>query len=120
MSNLRKPFTIPPARLVGGSLVEAKTMDAENKPLVYKSGPNAGKPRATFDFAAAIPKAAQSIDSNNQVVAGQPHWAFKPADWDTNPATAGLKILGCRHLGRGLRRVPPGSVQPPRLRVQDH
>lgn len=83
MSNLRKPFTIPPGRFVGGSMTEPKTTDAENKPLVYKSGPKAGQPRQVFDFAAAIPKAP-----------GQTHWANKPADWDTNPATAGLPYWG--------------------------
>jgi hypothetical protein len=102
MSNLRKPFTIPPARLVGGSLTEAKTMDAENKPMVYKSGPKAGQPRATFDFAAAVPKAP-----------GQTHWAVKPADWDTNPATAGMPYWGETIWSTAHAAFPQGQAQRP-------
>lgn len=47
---------LPVGRLVGGSLVKAKTEDWEGRPLVVKTGPNAGQPRSTFDFAIAIPK----------------------------------------------------------------
>jgi hypothetical protein len=47
---------LPVGRLVGGSLVKAKTEDWEGRPLVIKTGPNAGQPRSTFDFAIAIPK----------------------------------------------------------------
>lgn len=116
MSNLRKPFTIPPARLVGGSLIEAKTTDAEGKPLVYKSGPNAGKPRSTFDFAAAVPKVAQSLAVVNgqlQAVAGQPHWSYKPADWDTNPATAGMKYWGEDIWAVACAAFPQGQYNRP-------
>jgi hypothetical protein len=102
MSNLRKPFTIPPSRLVGGSLTDAKTMDAEGKPMVYKSGPKAGQPRSTYDFAAAVPKAA-----------GQTHWGIKPADWDTNPATAGLPYWGEIVWNTGHGAFPQGQAQRP-------
>ena len=55
MSN-RTDLLTPVGRLVQGSLYEPKTTDAENKPLVYKTGPNAGQPRTQFFFAIAIPK----------------------------------------------------------------
>lgn len=57
-------FTTPVSRLVGGSIYEPKTTDHEGKPMVVKSGPNAGQPRVSYDFAIAVPK-----------VAGQTHWS---------------------------------------------
>jgi len=74
MSNLRKNFTTPPGRVVWGSMTEPQTKDADGKPLVIKSGPDAGKPTQRYAFGLAIPKAP-----------GQTHFAQKPADWDTNP-----------------------------------
>ena len=55
MSN-RAEILTPPGRLVRGSLYDGQTTDAENKPLVYKTGVNAGQPRVDFYFAVAIPK----------------------------------------------------------------
>lgn len=57
-------FTLPPGRLVQGSLTEAQTTDAEGKPLIVKSGPNMGQPRIDYYFAVAVPKTP-----------GVAHWA---------------------------------------------
>lgn len=53
-------FTTPVGRLVLGSLYKGQTTDAENRPLVIKSGPNAGQPRVDYFFAVAIPKGAET------------------------------------------------------------
>lgn len=55
MSN-RTDILTPAGRLVQGSLYKANTTDAEGKPLVVKSGPQAGQPRKDYYFALAIPK----------------------------------------------------------------
>lgn len=52
----RQDFLTPVGRLVMGSLYKPNLTDAEGKPLVVKSGPNAGQPRQDFYFALAIPK----------------------------------------------------------------
>ena len=62
----RVNITSPVGRIVMGSLYDPSTTDAEGKPLVVKTGPNAGQPRVNFFFALAIPKQ------------GEPHWAHTP------------------------------------------
>jgi hypothetical protein len=57
-------ITSPVGRLVNGSPYEAQTADAEGKPLVFKTGPNIGKPRESWFCAIAIPKNP-----------GETHWA---------------------------------------------
>lgn len=59
-------ITSPVGRVVMGSLYDPSTTDAEGKPLVVKTGPNAGQPRVNYFFALAIPKG------------GEPHWAHTP------------------------------------------
>lgn len=59
-------ITSPVGRIVMGSLYNPSTMDAEGKPLVVKTGPNAGQPRVNYFFALAIPKGPE------------PHWAHTP------------------------------------------
>lgn len=59
-------ITSPVGRIVMGSLYDPNTTDAEGKPLVVKTGPNAGQPRVNYFFALAIPKGAE------------PHWAHTP------------------------------------------
>lgn len=86
MSN-RVDLLTPVGRLVQGSLYEAQTTDAENKPLVYKSGPNAGQPRVEFYFAVAIPKGPEK------------HWA--ETEW-------GKKIWEVGHKG-----FPQGQANSP-------
>ena len=62
----RVNITSPVGRIVMGSLYDSSTTDAEGKPLVVKTGPNAGQPRVNYFFALAIPKGAE------------PHWAHTP------------------------------------------
>lgn len=57
-------ITSPVGRIVMGSLYSPSTTDAEGKPLVIKTGPNAGQPRVNYFFALAISKNA-----------GETHWA---------------------------------------------
>lgn len=67
MSNTERiNFTTPVGRMVNGNLYTPQTKDADGKPLVIKSGPNAGQPTQKFYLAIAIPK-----------VPGQ-HWATYP------------------------------------------
>lgn len=57
-------ITSPVGRMVAGSLYKPNTTDFDGKPLVYKTGADAGKPRVQFFFAIAIPKNP-----------GETHWA---------------------------------------------
>ena len=57
-------FTLPPGRLVGGSLYKPNTKDAEGNPLVVKNGTNKGQPREDWFVMYAIPKEP-----------GKAHWA---------------------------------------------
>lgn len=67
MSNKPLQITTPVGRLVGGSIYEPRTTDYDGKPLVVKSGPNAGQPRKEYSFGIAIPKTP-----------GVQHWANEP------------------------------------------
>lgn len=66
------PFTTPPGRLVMGSLYKPNTTDAKGNPLVFKRGPDTGKPRVDYFIAVAIQK---TRDAAGQVQ----HWAH--SDW---------------------------------------
>lgn len=57
-------LTLPPGRLVQGSVYDPQTKDMQGKPLVVKSGPRMGQPTQRFYFAVAIPKGAET------------HWAY--------------------------------------------
>jgi hypothetical protein len=46
----------PPGRMVWGDLYKADPNDYEGRPKVFKTGPDAGKPRSSYDFGIAIPK----------------------------------------------------------------
>lgn len=78
MASQKFDFLTPPGRMVWGDLYKVITTDYENRPLVFKTGPDAGKPRSKVDFGIAIPK-----------VAGQ-HWAA--TEW-------GAKIWQAGHAG---------------------
>lgn len=67
MSNAKTILT-PVGRIVQGSLYKGNDKDAEGKPLVTKSGPNAGQARLDYYFAIAIPK-----------IPGHTHWS--QTDW---------------------------------------
>lgn len=69
----RVNVTSPVGRIVMGSLYDPNTTDAEGKPLVIKTGPNAGQPRVNYFFALAIPKGSES--HWNQTPWGQQIWA---------------------------------------------
>ena len=56
----------PVGRFVAGSLTKPQDKDAEGRPLVYKTGADAGKPRVSYFVGIAIPKA------------GEQHWAQTP------------------------------------------
>lgn len=57
-------FTTPVGRLVGGSLTQPQTTDADGNPLLTKNGPNKGQPREDWFFALAIPKGAETHWAN--------------------------------------------------------
>lgn len=59
-------FTTPAGRLVSGNLYTPSTTDQQGNPRTFKAGKDAGKPRAEFYFAIAIPKGSEQ------------HWASTP------------------------------------------
>jgi hypothetical protein len=59
----KQEILTPVGRLVQGSLYNPNTTDAENRPLVFKSGANAGQPRVDYYFGLAIAKQ------------GEQHWS---------------------------------------------
>lgn len=69
-----KTITTPVGRLVGGSLYEPNTTDYDGKPLVVKTGPNAGQPRQDFSFGVALPK-SPGVTHWSQEAWGAPIWA---------------------------------------------
>lgn len=74
----KKDITFPVGRLVQGSLYKGNTTDSKGKPLVVKSGPNAGQPMTQYYFAVAIPKTP-----------GHTHWA--QTDWGQQVLQAGAE-----------------------------
>lgn len=49
-------FLTPVGRLISGSVTESRKEDSEGRPLVFKSGPNAGQPREEYGIGIAVPK----------------------------------------------------------------
>ena len=79
---IRHDFLSPVGRLVQGSVFEPQTVDAEGKPLVVKSGANAGQPRVNYFFAIAIPKTSPEMapifaKMNEIAAAGFPAGQFR-------------------------------------------
>jgi len=60
MASTKVNVLFPVGRVVMGSLYKPNTTDAEGKPLVVKTGPNAGQPRTQFFFAVAIAKGPET------------------------------------------------------------
>lgn len=87
MAMQKTELLTPVGRLVMGSLYKPQDKDAEGKPLVIKSGPNAGQPRVDYFFALAIPKGAEK------------HWA--ETEW-------GAKIYATGHAA-----FPNGAASAP-------
>jgi hypothetical protein len=80
-------ITSPVGRVVGGNFYKPNTTDAEGRPLVYKHGLDAGKPRVDYFFALAIPKQ------------GEQHW---------NQTAWGAEIYKVGQIG-----FPQGQFQAP-------
>lgn len=55
---------LPVARHISGSVYKPRDKDSDGKPLITKTGPNAGQPRIDFNIGLAIPKTP-----------GHTHWA---------------------------------------------
>lgn len=93
MSN-REDLLTPVGRLVQGSLYNGQTTNAENKPLEYKTGPNAGQPRVDFYFAIAIAKGTERHWS--ETTWGQKIWKIGHAGFpngQTNSPTFAWKVI---------------------------
>lgn len=80
MSQDEIPMLFPVGRMVQGSLYKPNTTDAQNRPLVVKTGPNAGQPRVDYFFAVAILKTP-----------GVTHWAHEKSP-DPNIGEWGAKL----------------------------
>jgi hypothetical protein len=78
----------PVGRVVMGSLSEAQTKDANNMPLVIKSGPNAGQPTQKYFFAVAIPKTPADNGHWANTSWGSKIWALGHAAWPQGQAGA--------------------------------
>lgn len=85
MAQDRPSLLSPVSRIVAGSLYRPNDKDFDGKPLVIKTGPNAGQPTVRYFFALAIPKGPE------------PHWAHTA--W-------GAKIweVGCRAFPQASQR----------------
>lgn len=80
MSNAKATFfTSPIGRLVWGSVLKAQTKDADNKPLVIKTGAQAGQPTQRYAFGLAIAKGAET--HWNQTEWGAKIWNTAIAAW---------------------------------------
>ena len=67
-------ITSPVGRFVSGSLYKARDRDFDGKPLVTKTGKNAGQPRVDYFIGLAIPKAGEQHWSQTEW--GQKIWAL--------------------------------------------
>lgn len=70
---------LPAGRMVWGDFYKGRTTDMDNRPLIYKTGPDAGKPRTSFDFAVAIPKNGTTHWAQTEW--GKKIWEFGHAQW---------------------------------------
>lgn len=83
MSDKNLQVLFPTGRAVQGDFYTPNTTNAEGKPLVYKTGPNAGQPRPDYYFAVAIPKTQAHWAQESW---GAPIWAFAHAAWPAGQA----------------------------------
>lgn len=99
----RVDFLTPVGRLVAGNLYEPNTTDAEGKPLVVKSGANAGQAREDWFFALAVPKGAEQ------------HWA--QTEWGAKIYNTGRAAFPQAHATQGFAwKVKDGDSQIPNRR----
>jgi len=104
----RQNFTTPVGRLVQGSTSKPQTTDQAGKPIVVKTGPNAGQPTQKYYMAVAVPKGPEQHWSQTPWgkliwetghaafpnVAQRPDFAWKVADGDsTMPNKVGKKPI---------------------------
>ena len=82
----RVDLLTPVGRLVQGSLYVGQNTDAENRPLVYKTGANAGQPRVNYWFALAIPKGTEQ--NWNQTEWGKKVWDVGQAGFPNGQANS--------------------------------
>ena len=82
----KETILFPIGRLVQGSLYDPQTTDAENRPLVYKSGANIGQPRFDYFFAFAVEKNGET--HWNQTEWGAKIWAVGLAGFPNGQAIA--------------------------------
>jgi hypothetical protein len=75
---------LPPGRMVWGDLYKGRATDMDGRPLTYKSGADAGKPRVSFDFGIAIPKAGTTHWAQTEW--GKKIWEFGHAQWPQGQA----------------------------------
>jgi len=101
-------FTSPVGRLVWGSLYAPRTTDAEGKPLVIKSGPDIGKPRADFAFGIAIAKGTEQHWNQTQwgALIWQTGQAAFPQGQANSPAFAWKVIDGDSQVPNRKGRKP--------------
>lgn len=76
-------------RMVQGDLYNPNTEDFHGKPLVYKTGQDAGKPRTEFFLAVAFPKNGTTHWS--QTDWGQKIWAFAHSVWPGGDRSAVMR-----------------------------
>src|SRR5690606_39049144 len=78
-------LTTSVGRLVSGRPGIGETTDQDGKPLVYKSGKNAGQPATRYNFGVAFPKTPGhthwSTDPAMGFVSGTPNQPWLPAVW---------------------------------------
>ena len=79
-------FTSPVGRIVRGSLYDPQTEDFEGRPLVIKTGANAGKPRVDYFFALAIAKGGEQ--HWNQTPWGRLIWDAGQKAWPSGQANS--------------------------------
>jgi hypothetical protein len=82
----RETILTPIGRLVQGSLYKANTTDAEGRPLVTKTGANAGKPRTDYYFGLAVKKGTETHWSQTEW--GAIIWAVGHAAFPNGQAQA--------------------------------
>ena len=120
----------PVGRLVWGSMTKPQVLDYEGKPLVVKSGPNAGQPTQSYEFGVAYPKAeqywqlttwgaviwAEGIAFFRNREAERPDFSWKITDGDSNVLTKGMTSPPCTKEGYpGHWIVKFKSSFPPKL-----
>lgn len=86
MSKKGENILIPVGRMVQGSLYERQTTDREGRPLIAKSGKDAGKPQSKIYFASAVAKGTEKHWS--ETAWGKKIWAIGHADFPRGQASA--------------------------------